>query len=841
MRARYVAPLALAVALICVRSARADARSDARGHFNRGMTAIAERRFAEGVAELERAYELLPHPNVLYNIGRAKVQAGDLRGGLAYLKRYRESNPVDREDVERTIADLELQIAKEDAAKPTPVTPKTSTPTTDPVAPIATNPMPELPAGADPKTNPNPVLPPLGSPSTPATGKAPAAAGLKTDAVFDETVVTATNKAQSPLEAPSSTSIITQQDIQLSGITKIPELLRRLAGVEIMEVTGGQSEVSLRGFNQRLSNKVLVLVDGRSVYADFIGATFWQALSIGVEDVRRIEVVRGPGSALYGGVAFNGVINILTKNHEDGKGGVVLGVGELGQTHASLWATGRDAGFAWRASAGYDYLPRWSREVPDKRSEVSLGARDQNASARTQRVDFRAFRELGADTTFHLGGGLATGSLETLGVGTLNDLVLPAFVSSDVTAQLKSKYGELRVFYNRFETETALNAASLGQSLLPTRADQNIVNIDGALRLSFNTGASVAHRLTAGGQYRYKNVDWTFLDRRRIENHASLFVQDDVHIGKRVALVFDYRLDYIPYLNNVVQSPRGALLIHPTNKSTIRVSVASAFRPPTFLESYLSIPFQLPQTGGAVLSEGIRSDDPGFRIKPEQTLTAEVGYLNQDNESFVLDTSLYYNRVSNIIQLADARPLALGDLSRAGKLDPETGLFPVYFGGYANQCQKYNVLGGEIGVRTFPVEGLDIYANYTLNLASVDTSGCPAAQATGAADERTSAHKFNAGVQVRTKVGLEASLDFHVVSRQLWSERVTDVNSQSITNASFGQAAYSLLNMRAGYKFFKDRAELSAQVFNLLDLAHREHPFGQLVRRRGMAFVSVRF
>src|SRR4029077_8115275 len=116
--------------------------------------------------------------------------------------------------------------------------------------------------------------PPHGEEATPGsaaarTSNTPGAAeGLKTEEVFEETVVTASKAAQNPLDAPNSTSIITEQDIRLSGITKIPELLRRLAGVDIMETTSAQTEVSLRGFNQRLSNKVLVLVNGRSVYVD---------------------------------------------------------------------------------------------------------------------------------------------------------------------------------------------------------------------------------------------------------------------------------------------------------------------------------------------------------------------------------------------------------------------------------------------------------------------------------------------------------------------------------------------------------------------------------------------
>src|SRR5262249_3109887 len=159
--------------------------------------------------------------------------------------------------------------------------------------------------------------------------------------------------------------VITEQDIRLSGITTMPELLRRLAGVDLMELTGSQTEVSVRGFNQRLANKTLVLVDGRSVYVDLLGATIWQTLSIAVAAVQRIEVARGPGSAGYGADAFNGVVNIITKKPGEGKSGIAGGYGTQATTHGSLWATGRDGDLAWRLAAGYDYLPRWSREVPD--------------------------------------------------------------------------------------------------------------------------------------------------------------------------------------------------------------------------------------------------------------------------------------------------------------------------------------------------------------------------------------------------------------------------------------------------------------------------------------------
>jgi outer membrane receptor protein involved in Fe transport len=825
---RAIAVLCLFVVWLTAGVARADARTEARAHFKKGMQAIAAEKFPEGIAELELAYEILPHPNVLFNIARAKVLAGDLRGGIAGYKKYLEGAPPDKDEAEKTLAELEQRLAREEAEKnaakePPPVKPP---PASDAGAPDAA-PVP-VDAGA---------LPPANVPAAPAA---------RTEDVFEESVVTASKTAQSPLEAPSSTSIITEQDIKLSGITKVPELLRRLAGVDIMQVTGGQTEVSLRGFNQRLSNKVLVLVDGRSVYADFLGATFWQSFSIGVEDIKQIEVVRGPGSALYGAVAFNGVINIITKGPDDGRGGARVGYGNQNQTHGSIWAAGKDAGFGWRASGGYDYIPRWSREVGDGRADARLGVRDQDAAARTVRFDFRGSREIVKGYSVGLGGGYTQGMLETLGVGTLNDLVLPRFVSSDVTATFNSKYFETRAYYNRFEADTALNAASVGQTLLPSRADQNVLNVDALFHIPFNTGPKVSHKLTLGGTYRYKNISYTFLDSLRVEHHGAFFIQEEAKLGSAVAIIGDYRLDYVPYLASFVHSPRGAVLVHPSKHSTIRASVATSFRPPTFLESYLDIPVQLPVAGGALLSQGFRSDDPSFRLKPEGIFSAELGYLqhftkDDDNDFLVVDSAAFYNRVSNLIQLADARPVTLGDVRRgAGRLDPETGLFPLFFGGYANQCQTYNVVGGEVGLRAFPIEGLDIYGNYTLNVVKQDSSACPSGQAPDA-DERTSMHKVNLGIQVRTKPGIDGSIDFHILSAQTWSERVINVESQNVTSAAFPLPTYTLLNARVGYRFLKDRAEISASGFNILDIQHREHPFGQLVRRRVMGFFSYRF
>ncbi len=807
------------------------------------MTAIADGSYDLAIEELKKAYAILPHPNVLYNIARAYVDIGDLENAVANYRRYLEGNPVDRDDVTRIVGALEARIRKQEAqlletqqvqgGGVAAGAGDSGGPRTSPPEPLPSDQPHEQ--GADRERAAS--LPPAAIAPAVVRAQNPREAGeLKTEAVFEETVVTASKAAQNPVDAPNSTSIITEQDIRLSGITKIPELLRRLAGVDIMEVTGAHTEVSLRGFNQRLSNKVLVLVDGRSVYVDLIGATLWGLLSIGVEDVERIEVVRGPGSALYGADAFNGVINIITKQPGRGGSGFAFGYGDQSTSHGSIWASGREKETAYRLSAGYDYLPRWSREVPADRSDLHLATSDQDTSQRTLRLDATVTRQFGKDVKIGAQGGYSSGSYEILSIGGEQDHVLGPIESSDLSAFLHSKHLEARAFWNRISAVQENNAAYLGQSLLPARSVLDVVDAELRLVDEFETGRGVHHHLQVGVEYRLKSVQWTYQAADEVEHHGGLFVHDEVNLGARAAIVGDYRADYVPYLDRVVQSARGSVLLHPSMQSTVRGIVGTAFRTPTFLESYLDIPFQLPITGGALLTRAQPTP-----LQPEQILTAELGYLNSQSDYFTVDSAFFYNRVSNLIELGPSQAIALADV--AGQSVPTgpsstTGLYPLFVNGFENQCQVYGVYGAELGLRTFPVEGLDVYANYTLMDVQQDNSRCDASRLN---DARTSAHKVNAGIQVRTTLGLGGSVDFHYVSPEDWAEQVIDVQRQRFAFQSFHLDAYTLLNARIGYRFLREQAEVSAVAFNLLDDRHREHPFGQVLDRRLMGFFGLKF
>ena len=834
---RFTARLVIGALLLSASSAFADERTEAKAHFKKGMQSIAEGKYEEGISELQRAYEIKPHPNVLYNIARAYAESGDLEGAVANYQKYLDGNPPDKDEVSQVLAALQSRMERQKAIQ---AASSTATPTGPGTTPGTTT----------PGTTPGSVAQTPGGPSSvgPAQGAVNVGAA-KTEDVFEESVVTASKGAQSPLDAPNSTSIITEQDIHLSGIIKIPELLRRLAGVDIMEDTGGQTDVSLRGFNQRLSNRVIILIDGRAIFADLLGATFWQTLPIGVEDIERIEVVRGPGSALYGADAMNGVINIITKAPGEGKSGFSLAYGDHNTSHGTISATGRDKGTAYRFSAGFDNVPRWSREVGDNRSDLVVSGQsytDQVTAQKSVRLFGNVTQDLGAGVRAGVGGGYTNTLFNMGGYGPLSDMNLNADVA-DVTAFLSSKHFDVHAFVNRYHGQNELNQNYIGQSLIPGVFDLNVADIEAQYIDDRQFGTS-SNNLHIGLGYRYKSAIWTYLDQSHTENFEAAYLHDELKLGKKWAVVGDLRGDYVPYLGKIVGSPKASVLFHPSAQSTIRGIAATAFRIPTFLEAYLSDPVQLPFNGGSLLSNSSNANIGSAQLKPEQVATEELGYLNSESEFFTFDSAIFHNYVNNLIDLAPNRAVTVGDLTNPSEptsFSQPTNTYPLFFGGFENQCQTYNVYGGEFGVRTFPAEGLDFYANYTFMSVKEDKSGCTQAQLSLITDDsRTSAHKLNAGVQVRTNFkggGLDGSIDFHYVSPQDWAEQVTNVQLQRIEYQTFHLDAYTLLNARVGYRFFQNHAEISGVAFNLLNNEHREHPFGNLIGQRFMGMFTYRF
>src|SRR5579863_2915733 len=140
-------------------------------------------------------------------------------------------------------------------------------------------------------------------------------------------VTSASKKEQKISQVAAAIYVISQADIRESGALNIPDLLRMVPGLDVAQISSSAWAISARGFNLQFANKLLVLIDGRAVYTPLFGGTFWDTQDVPLEDIDRIEVIRGPGGTVWGANAVNGVINIITKKAADTHGGMLVAGG----------------------------------------------------------------------------------------------------------------------------------------------------------------------------------------------------------------------------------------------------------------------------------------------------------------------------------------------------------------------------------------------------------------------------------------------------------------------------------------------------------------------------------
>src|SRR5688572_4375028 len=171
----------------------------------------------------------------------------------------------------------------------------------------------------------------------------------------EETVSIASRYEQPISQAASNVYVITDEDIRQSGAPDLPTILRRIPGMEVMQTTGADFNVSVRGDNQLSANKLLVMVDGRSIYVDVQGQVYWKAIPVTLPEIKRIEVLKGPASVLYGFNAYDGIVNIITKSPEEMKGATLqFGGGAYGTISSAAIYANTYKKLGYRLSYGHD-------------------------------------------------------------------------------------------------------------------------------------------------------------------------------------------------------------------------------------------------------------------------------------------------------------------------------------------------------------------------------------------------------------------------------------------------------------------------------------------------------
>jgi iron complex outermembrane recepter protein len=808
--------------------AHADVRTEARKHFKNGMALIAEGRFDEGISELEEAYEIRPHPNVLFNIARAHESAGRPAQALTFYSRYLDTNPPDAAKVTEQVTQL-AAMQKKDSA-PTETVPSAdagveviaSASTTD-SAVLAK--LEVLTARIESALAQQSARAKLAASNDSAVEKRSTEADIDFAVPYEETVVAASRRAQSALEAPNSITIISGDEIRSSGLQSLPEILRRVPGAEVMAMGLGSQNLSFRGFNQRIANKVLVLVDGRPEYQDFMGLTLWSGFLVGLEEIERVEVIRGPGSALYGANAMLGVINVITKapGKQKSEASAFAGNGYL--AGASGVFSGGDK-LKYRASFGYQQGDKYSKDFATPRPDITSNVPNDNLALSAARANLIAYYAVNKDISLSVSGGAGRVFTELYGIGLLRNYVLDGvtgYAKLDATAgPIKFKF-----FWNHANFDALPQYEPTGQRSLATFLDTNVFDGELFFQKSFDLGGQ--HVLAAGISGRLKRVKWGYVGPLQQEFHAAAFIQDEWRMFKPLTLVASYRIDRHPLLDKgnpgYAQSPRVSLVATPFENHAFRGSVASAFRQPTFLESYTDLRVPIPGLSGAsVLTQGNRA------LKPERLLSFEIGYRGElPRLGITIDTALYWNIVDDLVVLS-----AIVPVQAPSAFDAQTNTYLLGRSAFSNDASTYTARGGELGLTWNASDGLDIRGSAAFQNIASSTPALACAPCSQAP-----AVKLNAGFLWRTKVGLDLSGDVSFVSATSWIERdANPVDPTQILNSVNGLKEYAVWNARVAYRLFNDRLTFSV-VGSQLGPNHLEHPFGNSVNRRIFAHITV--
>ncbi|MCB9686686.1 MAG: TonB-dependent receptor [Alphaproteobacteria bacterium] len=819
----------------------AEPKDDARRHFAAGLKAAQEGDYEEALTHFLAAQAAFPHPASLYNIAKAYADLGRTQDAIDTYEAFQEASPDQAASVEPILVSLRARLAESQAPVPAPA------PTAAP-APVVVRPVPvegsgdvtrlqELAAQLDAISRE--LAAASGAEIVPAPAPAPVgAAPVEPEVVdtafqedaYERVVVTASRVGQDPLDSPSTVTVLTADDIRLSGATDVPDLLRRVVGVDVMSAASGHSDVAIRGFQRKINNKVLVLIDGRSTYLDFLGATFWAAFPVELEEIERIEVIRGPGSAVYGANAVTGVINVITRTPGEGQQSVAFDAGTPGYARASGVATGRSGPTAWRLSAGLQKHGSWALQtnVPaDDPSVEPFLDTDNPLGLDVLRANARVDRTIGDDAAVSVSAGLMQGTSEFYNIGALPEFGLDMrhhYVRADALA------GNLHVwgFWNSYTGRTGPWLAFEGERSLDSTFDNEVVDAEFEAPTQFDTGP-VHHTLNAGGGWRYKYIRFGFLeggaDTPYVENHYQAFVNEQAMWG-RVGGVVSLRVDahpLIPLTQTI--SPRLALLVRPARATSIRATAGSAYRAPTAIESYMG--FALPTT-----VDGIYIEDKGNRdLSPERIGTLELGIHDESTAYHVADAVVYVARVTDLIGLADVTTgFYPFDPTEEGIVIGETG--------WINETAVATAYGAEGEIEVFPADGVDLFGNVAVRQTR-ETD-----QDVAIVDRSSSELMLNAGGSVRTPWRTDLTLEGHYLTAQDWRLRTFDPETLQIVDIPAHLDARFLMSGRVAVRPIPDEdLEFAFVAWNPLagSFPFREHPEGQTLSSRWIGQVAWRF
>lgn len=485
-------------------------------------------------------------------------------------------------------------------------------------------------------------------------------AGMSIEQLANVEVVSVNSlfKKETKLEqAPAAAAIVTQDDVRRLGVTTLPEALRMVPGMDVARIDSHEWAISARGFDAQFANKLLILMDGRTIYGPAYGGVFWGMQDMVMEDLDRIEVIRGPGASLWGANAVNGVVNILSKNARDTQGLLVSGAGGTeDQPSTSVRYGGRMASNLYYR-VYFKYFNRDGLVITNGQSAED----DWHSLQGGTRMDW----EPTANNKFMMEGSyyndfaqenedIVNESLELQHTNVLNH-----DYGGDVLGRWTHDFSEdssftLQAYYDYFRQEQVL-----------TSETRNTFDLDAQHRFLLGTRNDIIWGLG----YRYTTAEFpntlpeafflSWVPSQQNEQVFSAFAQDEITIApNRLKLTFGSKFEHNDFTGYEAE-PDVRMLWTPTDNQTLWAAVSHAVRTPSLYErsavvNYTVIPgspLGLVRLNGNpdVESERLNSYELGYRIEPSRTLS--------------FDLATFYNQYSDLLRFVTNASFAQGPIT----------------------------------------------------------------------------------------------------------------------------------------------------------------------------------
>ena len=663
-------------------------------------------------------------------------------------------------------------------------------------------------------------------------GQSPSAQGDE-DSVDEVVVVSASRREEQFVNAPATMSVVTEEVIGAVPVQRVTDILRLVPGLNTVQTSARDVNVTSRAASGTLADSLLVLLDGRSIYQDFFGFVAWDFLPVDLSEIKQIEVIRGPASAVWGANAMTGVINVITRTPREMSGNsLAVRFGQFDRSPPggrfdgggtfmfnAMHARATSDRFAYKISAGLltqEPFLRPSGNVPGTGTPYPAF---ENRGTTQSRLDVRADYDHPASRrkVVFAGGISDTEGIIHTGLGPL-----------DVQPGSTFAYGRVTYTRDKLKLQFFVNALD---GMAPPLLQQGL---DGhPLDFRFQNQAydvefanlhllGARHLLSYGGNYRHNSFNLSFARRGEKRDEGGVYAQDQIFLSDRYRWIVGARIDRFDVLEKAVVSPRTAFLVKPRPNQTFRLSVNRAFRAPSFVNSFLEASLLSQVNLGAAGAFSFPTLAHGNEQLHEEALTAyEAGYTGEFDRA-TIGAAVYLNHTRNMIQFTPVEyytsatpppgwplpPAVLDALAAQGRGLPSRLTYLNF-----DRISDHGVeLSADMRIR----RGLSAFANYTWQ-ADPKPAGFDISEL-----NLPPRNRINAGASL-THGRYFGSLSTSFVDAAFWQDVLPGYQGPT--------KAYTLLDAGGGVQSSDRAMTVAVRASNLLNKAVQQHVFGDIIRR----------